>query len=289
MIRAFVQKVRSYIEMIMFQESVFTLPFVYMAAFLARKANPGWATLGWITVGMLSARALAMTLNRYIDREIDARNPRTAGRALPAGALTQWQCLLFSGVSIFFCLVSAYNLTFLVWCIAPVALGLFVFYPYTKRFTWTCHFWLGLTMSFAPLGGWVAVTNELSLDVLPLMAALACMISGSDIIYTFQDVDVDRRQGLYSVPAVFGQRRAMVIVKVLHTVCFASLFIEGVLLGLNNVYYAGVILAAGFTAYQTHTISSSQSFKPKLIFSSINAFISTAVFAFTISSLFLLQ
>jgi 4-hydroxybenzoate polyprenyltransferase len=278
------RKIHIILEMIKYQHSVHTLPFVYLGAFLADKSFPGWGRLGWITLGMLAARSLALGLNRYIDREIDARNPRTAARALPRGLLTERECLGFCLLSAVVCLWAAYHLPPVIWLLAPVIFVLFVFYPYTKRFTWTCHFWLGLTMGFAPLGGWAAVANKISPAALLLMLAVSSLIAGSDMIYACQDIEVDRRQGLFSIPALFGVKLALRLTRILHLVCFASLVAVGVVLGLNVVYFIGIFLATIFMAYQNSLISPSDLSRINQAFLTTNAFVSLVVLVFTLFS-----
>jgi 4-hydroxybenzoate polyprenyltransferase len=279
------RKIYIFLEMIKYQHSVYVLPFVYLAAFLAQKTFPGWERLGWITLGMLGARALAMGLNRYIDREIDAKNPRTSSRALPSGILTGKECLWFCVFSAILCFLAAYHLPPLIWLLAPIILALFIFYPYTKRFTWTCHFWLGFTMGFAPLGGWVAITSNISFSAVPLMLAVASLIAGSDILYTFQDIEIDRSQGLFSFPAVFGIKPALRLVRALHLLCIVSLGITGVLLELNSVYFIGLAIATVFAVYQDSLVSVNELSKANQVFFATNAFVSSVVLIFALSSL----
>ncbi len=285
--RTLLKKIQIILEMVKYQHSIHTLPFVYLGVFLANKSFPGWGKLGWITLGIIAARALALGLNRYIDREIDARNPRTASRALPSGMLSDKDCLVFCGFSLIVCLVAAYHLPPLVWLLSPIILALFIFYPHTKRFTWSCHFWLGLTMGLAPLGGWVAVTNEISPAAVLLMLAVFALITGSDIIYTFQDIKVDRSQGLFSIPAAFGAKSAIRLTRGLHLLCFISLFAVGAVLGLNSLYFIGVALATIFVAYQNSLISPTELSGVNEAFFTMNAFVSLVILIFTISSFWL--
>lgn len=299
------KKIGALLEMIKYQHSLHTLPFVYLGVCLANKTIPGWGRLGWITLGMISARSLAMGLNRYIDRKIDARNPRTAGRPLPKGLISENECLLCCAVSALLCLVSAWHLPLLVWVLAPVVLFLFILYPHTKRFTWTCHFWLGLTMAFAPLGGWVAVSNTVSPAVLLLMMAVFSLIAGSDLVYSCQDIEVDRREGLYSIPSKFGAAKALRITKVLHSLSFASFAALGFALDLHPAYFIGVGLAAVLAFRQSLTLkpeslspvgqfineaareSSSQpaSLVANQAFLAMNGFVSVVVLLFALPSL----
>ncbi len=287
MLKRLARKIHIILEMIKYQHSIHVLPFVYLGAFLANKSFPGWAKLGWITLGMVAARSLALGLNRYIDREIDARNPRTADRALPGGLLTDTECLAFCFLSAIVCLVAAYHLPPLIWLLAPVIAVLFIFYPYTKRFTWSCHFWLGLTMGLAPLGGWVAVANDISPAALLLMLAVFSLIAGSDIIYTINDIEVDRSQGLFSIPAIFGLKPALRLHRWLHLLSLMALIAVGIVLQLDILYYIGIALATLFMVYQDSLISPANISKINEAFFTTNAFVSLVIFLFTLSSFWL--
>ncbi len=287
MLRKFVRKIHIFLEMIKYQHSIHTLPFVYLGAFLAMKSFPGWDKLGWITLGMLGARSLALGLNRYIDREIDAKNPRTAERAIPGGILGEKECLVFCGISLLVCLVAAYNLPPLIWLLLPLILALFIFYPFTKRFTWTCHLWLGFAMGLAPFGGWVAVTNEVSLTAALLLLAVFSLIVGSDIIYTIQDIDVDRRQGLFSIPAKFGLGTAIRLTRWFHFLSFASLVAVGIVSDLNIMYFMGIAVASIFMAYQNSLISPDDISRVNETFFATNAFVSLVILVFTVTGFWL--
>ncbi|MBI5789042.1 MAG: UbiA family prenyltransferase [Candidatus Schekmanbacteria bacterium] len=278
------RKIYIFLEMIKYQHSLHVLPFVYLGAVLAKKSFPGWNKLGWITLGMVCARATAMALNRYIDREIDARNPRTAIRAIPSGMMTANECLICCGITTILGIWAALHLPSVIWLLTPFILGLFIFYPFTKRFTWTCHLWLGFSLGLAPLGGWLAVTGEISMAAVFLLLAVFCLIVGSDIIYTMQDYDVDRSQGLFSIPARFGLDQAVRLAKWGHNLCFIFLVLAGISLNLNNLFYAGVLLAAFFTFRHNRKITA---IAANQAFALINAFVSLVILAFTLASLWI--
>ncbi len=200
---------RRFASLVKIEHSVFALPYAYSAAILAEAGIPPFATLFWITVAMVGARSLAMALNRLIDAEIDARNPRTARREIPAGLLNRGQVLGFAAVSLAVFLIAVWQLPSLTHVLWPIPVIGFVIYPYLKRFTWTCHFFLGAVDGLAPLGGWIAVTNHLGLDPFLLGGAVALWIAGFDIIYATMDLEIDRAQGLNSVPLRFGVGRAL--------------------------------------------------------------------------------
>ena len=183
--------------MIKFEHSIFALPFAYLGAFLAQRRVPDLTVLLWITIAMVGARSLGMALNRLIDIEIDRRNPRTAERALPKGLLSVRNVLLFSFGSVSVFLLAVYNLAPVCRYLWPMVVIPFVIYPYTKRFTWLSHFVLGLCLGLAPIGAWIAVTNTLSLEPVLIGSAVLLWVAGFDILYAIQDIDFDKRHGLF--------------------------------------------------------------------------------------------
>ena len=190
--------------LVRFSHTMFALPFAFSAAILARMEVPRAALLGWITLAMVGARSLAMALNRLEDAEIDARNPRTAGRELPSGRLLRTQVIGFCVVSLAVLLLAVSQLPEETWVLWPIPVAAFVLYPYTKRFTWLCHLALGLTIGLAPMGAWLAVTGDLAPAPILLGLGVAAWIAGFDITYALLDVDFDRANGIYSIPARFG-------------------------------------------------------------------------------------
>ena len=192
------------------EHTVFALPFAYVGAFLALSAVPSASDLLWITVAMVGARSLAMALNRLIDAGIDARNPRTAGRELPSGALTIGGVVAFSVASLAVFLIAVWQLDPIVRWLWPIPVIAFVIYPYLKRFTWLCHLWLGAVDGLAAVGAWVAVTGELPWQAWTLGAAVGCWVAGFDLYYALFDVDVDRDQGLHSWATRFGEEESSV-------------------------------------------------------------------------------
>ena len=198
---------RRFASLVKIEHTVFALPFAYVGAFLAVDGVPSAHDLLWITVAMVGARSLAMGLNRLIDAGIDARNPRTATRELPAGRLTAWQVVVFCAASLAVFLLAVYQLDPIVRWLWPIPVAGFVIYPYLKRFTWLSHLWLGAVDGLAPVGAWVAITGELPWQAWALGGAVACWVAGFDHFYSLLDVDVDRREGLHSVATRFGRRR----------------------------------------------------------------------------------
>ena len=193
------RQLRILLEMIKFEHTLFALPFAYVGAFLAVDGVPRAHDLAWITVAMVGARSLAMALNRLIDAGIDARNPRTAGRELPAGLLSRTQVLVFCAAALALYLVAVFQLDPIVRWLWPIPLLGFVVYPYLKRWTWLCHLWLGVVDGLAPVGGWVAVTGRLPWEAWALGGAVAFWVAGFDLFYSLFDLEVDRAPTIAAV------------------------------------------------------------------------------------------
>ncbi|MBV8202130.1 MAG: UbiA family prenyltransferase, partial [Acidobacteria bacterium] len=209
--------------MIKFEHTLFALPFAFMGMLLAAGGWPPWRTVGWIVAAMVGARSAAMGWNRLVDRRIDAANPRTAGRALPAGLVTPAFVAAFVAASAALLVVAAWRLNPLALALSPVALGVLLLYSYTKRFTWASHLVLGLALAGAPLGAWIAVRGDLGVPPLVLGGAVLLWVAGFDVLYALQDLDFDRRTGLHSVPARFGVRGALWLSALLHAAMLALL------------------------------------------------------------------
>ena len=236
--------------MIKFEHTVFALPFAIMSAFLASETLPGWSKLGWILVAMVGARSCAMSFNRLADAEIDTQNPRTKRRAIPAGLLRKSEVWAFTIFSSLLLVVAAHQLNPLAFNLSPVALATIMLYSYTKRFTSMSHLWLGLSLSIAPIGAWIAIKGQF--DVLPLLLGLVVMLwtAGFDIIYACQDLDFDRRQGLYSIPAQFGIYSALWISTALHVITVILLVVIWYVSPLGLIYLGGVGLVSVILIYE---------------------------------------
>ena len=264
---------RRFASLVKIEHSVFALPYAYSAAILAEGGIPPFATLWWITVAMVGARSLAMALNRLIDAEIDARNPRTARREIPAGLLSRAQVIGFCVLSLVVFLIAVWQLPSLTHVLWPIPVIGFVVYPYLKRFTWICHFFLGAVDGIAPLGGWIAVTNHLGLDPFLLGGAVALWIAGFDIIYATMDLDIDRAQRLNSVPLRFGVGRALTITRVCHLVSVVLLVWLGISLGLGPLYYLAVAVIAALLAYENSIVSEDDLSRVNMAFLTMNGVI----------------
>jgi 4-hydroxybenzoate polyprenyltransferase len=241
--------------MVKFEHTVFALPFAYVAALLADGKVPNAWNLFWITLAMVGGRTTAMGLNRIIDRFIDAENPRTRNRALPQGLIKVWEAWFFTLIAAAVFELAAYMLSTLAFIISPAILLIFVFYSYTKRFTWLSHFVLGLAIGLAPLSAWIALTNEVTLGAVLLSVAVALWVAGFDIIYACDDVAFDRAIGLHSIPAYFGIKTALTISAFIHLAASICFIITGMILNLGLIYWIGLVVAA-YMLYKQHQIIS---------------------------------
>lgn len=268
-----------------FEHSIFALPFAYAGAFLAEDAIPGFWVMLWITLVMVSARSLAMTLNRLIDAGIDARNPRTAARELPAGKLTAGAAAAFGLLSLAVLAASLSQLPPLTWYLSPIVVAAFAIYPYTKRFTSLCHLFLGATIGLAPVGAWVAVTGALAWEPFLLMGTVALWIGGFDVIYACLDIDFDRAEGLHSLPASLGAGPALALTRVMHALAVVLLAAAGLASGLGMVYYAGVAVVAALLAYENAIVSARDLSRIDTAFMTMNGVISVVYIVFLTADL----
>ena len=275
------------LDAIKFEHTVFALPFAYIAMVLAAGGWPGGWTLGWVTAAMIGARTCAMATNRVVDRLIDARNPRTAGRHLPTGALAVWELRLFAAAGAALMFLAAFMLNPLCLALAPLALVFLVGYSYTKRFTWTSHWILGFTDGIAAAGGWIAVRGAFDAPAFVLWFTLTVWIAGFDVLYACQDVDVDRAQGLHSVPARFGIAAALVTARVNHVLTAAALALLGWLAGLGLLYWAGWLAVLGLLAYEHALVSPRDLSRLDLAFFNVNGYIAVIVLVAVCAGLYL--
>lgn len=269
--------------LVRFVHTIFALPFALAGAILAERAVPGTLVLVWIVVAMAGARSLAMALNRLIDAEIDARNPRTADRELPSGRLTRAQVWAFSAVSLAVLLLAVSQLPRLVWVLWPIPVVLFVIYPYAKRFTRWCHVVLGITIGLAPVGGWIAVTGEFAPGAILLGIAVAAWIAGFDIIYALLDIDFDRAAGVHSLPAAVGPAAALVVSRVFHAGAVVALAAAGIAADAGVAFGAGVVLVAVLLVAEHRTARSLEPRDVGRAFGMTNALIAVIVLAAVIA------
>jgi len=238
--------------MIKFEHTIFALPFAFMGMMLAAEGWPAWSTLGWIVVAMVGARSAAMSFNRWADRHIDAENPRTAGRALPAGQVSSGFVVGFTLASCALLILAAWQLNSLALILSPLALLILLGYSFTKRFTALSHLALGLALAGAPLGAWIAVRGDVTLTPIVLAAAVLFWVAGFDVLYALQDVAFDRKTGLHSIPAQFGETGALAISAALHLamIVLLALLPRTYPPGLRIAYWVGVAGCVLLLAYQ---------------------------------------
>jgi 4-hydroxybenzoate polyprenyltransferase len=272
-------KLRTTLEMIKFEHSIFALPFALVAGMLAVRGWPTWREVFWLIVAMVGARSAAMTFNRIADRNIDALNPRTRMRALPAGRLT----LRFAvGFTIFSCGLlglAAWELSPLAFKLSPLAIAVLLLYSYTKRFTMFSHLVLGIADGLAPIAAWIALRNSVSLSVLLLGAAVAFWVGGFDLIYACQDLDFDRRVGIHSIPQRFGVAAALYGSIACHLAMVALLVAVVRLEHLGWVAAGGVALMAALLAYEHWIVRPSDLSRLNAAFFNVNGYISLLFFA----------
>ena len=270
---------RRFVSLVKLEHTVFALPYAYAGAVLAEGEVPGLQRLLWITVAMAGARSLAMALNRLIDAGIDARNPRTARRELPAGLLSPAQVAAFAAASLAVFLVAVWQLPSVTHLLWPIPVAGFVIYPYLKRFTWLCHPFLGAVDGLAPVGGWVAVTGTVDWQPFLLGGAVALWIGGFDIIYATMDLDVDRRQGLHSIPRRFGVGRALLATRAAHAGSVALLVWMGIELSLGPFYWLGLAVVSGLLAYENSIVSEDDLSRVDMAFLQMNGVIAIVFLA----------
>jgi 4-hydroxybenzoate polyprenyltransferase len=288
--RAALATVRTWGTLVKFSHSVFALPFAFVGAALAAVGHPiTLRQVAWIAVAMVGARNAAMGFNRLADHAIDARNPRTAGRELPAGRLTRaavWTATLLLAV-IF--VGASFALNPLCGALSPLALLIVFGYSYTKRFTWGSHFVLGLSLAIAPVGAWVAVRGSFAGPdaFVPwlLAASVVLWVAGFDVVYACQDVDVDRADGLHSIPARLGIPRALLLARTLHGGAVAAMAGVGLAAGLGGVYWVGLLGIAGLLAWEHRLLRSDDLSRVGLAFFNLNGIVSVAYLGLVLASL----
>lgn len=269
----------TFLEMIKFEHTVFALPFAYIGMLLAANGWPGWWKFLWITVAMVGARTAAMAFNRFADRQIDARNPRTANRALPQGRLSARLALIIAIVSVCILAIAAWLLNPICLYLLPLAAVFLVGYSYTKRFTWFSHWLLGITDGIAASGAWIAVRGHIDGLGFLLWFSVAVWIAGFDLLYACQDVDFDRREKLFSVPACFGVAAALRWARISHVLMLLSLALVGLWAGLNWPYWAGLIVVISLVIYEHTLVTPSDLSRLNLAFFNVNGYISLITLA----------
>lgn len=280
-----VHSLRTTLEMIKWEHSIFALPFALCGAMLAAGGAPTLHQLAWIVVAMVSARSAAMAFNRVADATIDAANPRTRTRALPTGALTPAFVTIFVVVACAVFILAAAQLNRLTLILSPVALAVVLLYSYTKRFTRWSHLVLGFALGIAPAAAWIAVRGSLDPRILLLTAAVTFWVGGFDVLYACQDYDFDREANLQSVPRHVGIRGALIIARTFHILMLGLLIALVVSFGLGKLAITGVVTVAILLAYEHSLVSPNDLSKLNSAFFTMNGIISVVFFLFVAADL----
>jgi 4-hydroxybenzoate polyprenyltransferase len=270
-------RIMTVFEMIKIEHSVFALPFALVGALLAaRDAGhlPSWLQIMWIVVAMVGARSAAMTINRIADVKYDARNPRTANRALPAGQLSVGFAWMFTLAAAAMLVIAAWQLNRLALELSPVALAVLFFYSYTKRFTSLSHFVLGFCLGMSPAAAWIAIRGSLDLRILILCAAVTLWVGGFDVLYACQDIEFDKSAGLHSIPKTFGVRGALVVARAMHIAMVALLCWLAQSFHLPWLAWVGVAVVAALLFYEHSLVKPNDLSKINAAFFTVNGYIS---------------
>ena len=269
------ESIKTTLAMIKFEHTLFALPFAFLGAILAADGLPTWRQMLWITVAMVGARSAAMTFNRIVDRDIDAKNPRTANREIPSGKLSVGFAWTFLYVSIGIFLLASYSLNWLTFALSPVALIFVLGYSYAKRFTALAHIFLGIALAISPSAAWIAVRGTLN-DEIPLLLSLLVLMwtSGFDVLYACQDFEFDRQAGLRSIPARFGIKNALWIARLFHFQAFIVLFLLWLATGLGYLALSGVVAVGLLLIYQHTLVKANDLSRMNAAFFTTNAFVS---------------
>ncbi len=271
-------RIKTVLEMIKFEHSVFALPFALTGALLAARATrhdwPSLRQIAWIIVAMVAARSAAMTMNRIADLRYDRENPRTQQRALPTGALTLQFAWLFTVGAVVLFFVAAWQLNSLALKLAPLAIAILFFYSFTKRFTNWSHLFLGFALGISPAAAWIAITGGLDPRMLILCAAVTLWVGGFDVLYACQDIEYDRSAGLFSVPKKFGIAKALLIARAMHLGVIALLGWLALSFGLPWPAWAGIVVVASLLAYEHSLVKADDLSKLDAAFFTVNGYIS---------------
>ena len=278
--------VSTYLSFVRFSHSVFALPFALTGALLAwREHVVTWRHVLWIGVCMVTARSAAMGFNRLVDARFDAGNPRTSGRELPSGKMSSREAAVFVALMSLAFVAAAAQLSWLCFVLAPVALVVIFWYSLAKRYTWATQFFLGLAMAIAPVGGWLAAGGEAGWEPWLLGLAIALWVGGFDVLYACQDLDVDRRQHLKSIPVRFGVAKSLLISRAMHVATIGCLAALGFVAGLGPLYFVGVAAVAGLLAYEQSLVSESDLSQVKRAFD-LNGYVGILYFIVTAISIY---
>ncbi|SKA87867.1 4-hydroxybenzoate polyprenyltransferase [Caloramator quimbayensis] len=283
------KKLKTYSELVMFSHTLFSLPFAAISMMWAAKGLPSMKVILWILVAFVGARTGANALNRLIDKDIDAKNPRTAKRHLPKGIVKNYEVVILSIISFSLMALAAFKLNPLCVKLLPLAIIIFIVYSYTKRFTYLCHIILGIACGGAPVGAWIAVTGEIGWPSLVLGAVVMLWVAGFDIIYGSQDYDFDKKEGLYSIPVRFGIKNALQISTIFHIIAILLLIYLYFIMNMGFLYLSGVVIDAILLYIEHRIVSPDNLSNVKIASYSINEVVSVVLFLFTAADILLLR
>ncbi|BAI79821.1 4-hydroxybenzoate polyprenyltransferase [Deferribacter desulfuricans SSM1] len=275
------EKVISFFRMIKVEHTLFALPFAFTGAIIAAKGIPSIDKIFWIAVAMLGARSGAMGFNRVADAEIDAKNPRTANREIPAGKISKKEAIIYIIISFLLYFLAAYKLNPLCFKLSPIPVIIFILYSYTKRFTFLCHLILGIALGLAPMGAWVAITGSIDFRIVLLGVGVMFWVAGFDLIYAIQDIDFDREHNLFSIPRFIGIKNSIYLARAFHLIAFVLFLYAKFIFNLGILYLIGVILCGLFMIYEHSIIKPNDLSKLDMAFFNLNAYISLTIFVFT--------
>ena len=286
-------QVKNYLSLVKFSHTIFAMPFALIGFVLGLRyhfihqttVDQVWLKFILVLVCMVTARSTAMAFNRYLDRHFDKLNPRTAIREIPAGIIKAEKALVFIGINMAIFITATYFINSICFYLSPVALFLILFYSYTKRFTYLCHLVLGIGLSLAPIGAYLAVTG--SFDVLPLLFSFAVIfwVSGFDIIYALQDIDFDQSQSLYSIPSQWGLKQSLSISRVLHVLSASFVIAAYFVGGFHILYLFGLLIFIGMLIYQQSIVKPYDLSKVNLAFMTANGIASIVFSVFVIGAM----
>ncbi|MEO7121040.1 MAG: UbiA-like polyprenyltransferase [Ginsengibacter sp.] len=288
-----VTSVKKYLSLVTFAHTIFAMPFAIIGFALGLRAmkfttyKPWWELLILVVLCMVFARSAAMAFNRWLDAEFDAKNPRTAVREIPAGVITKRNAMLFVVMSCLAFLATTYFINAFCLALAPVALFVILFYSYTKRFTSLCHIVLGLGLSLAPIGAYIAVTGQFSLVPVLFSISVMCWVGGFDIIYALQDIDFDKANNLRSIPSWLGMKRSLRVSEYLHILSFAAISLAGVIGHFSWLYWCGAAIFAYFLIYQHRLVKPTDLSKVNRAFFTSNGIASVVFSLFVLADIFI--
>lgn len=276
-------KILEYLELIKFEHTIFALPFALSGMLLASPLKwPSVNTFVWVLLAMVGGRTAAMALNRLIDADIDKKNPRTSDRAIPAGKIKKISVFILAILSFVVMIFAVWQLPLICKQLLPLAIFILVAYSFTKRFTHLSHFVLGGALGAAASGGWLAVSGEFSIPVILWGIAVVFWVAGFDVIYALQDIDFDRKNNLFSIPALLGERKSLIASRLFHLITVVLLIILGMIYTVGLFYWFGAVFVAGMLVYEHSLLKENDLSKINAAFLNVNGYVSIGIFAFVL-------